>query len=170
MNYNSPLTHNAILYTWRQLFQRAGLKEFKLINNAYEANGVLFEYIENIKPESSARPKISVMRCNNKTWHGLLFNTKQIVRYGPTEDCLPCGIKPAFGEAVPTLFWGHGYEDGHKPFVEKMNDSTIIFYVDIIAATFFMLTRWEETLNTGRDEHDRFLATKSVAYKHGFFA
>ena len=40
--------------------------------------------------------------------------------------------------------------------------------LDIFAASFFMLTRWEEYVNKNRDIHDRFPATESLAYKQGF--
>ncbi len=39
---------------------------------------------------------------------------------------------------------------------------------DIISATFFMLTRWEEYANKERDAHNRFAAVSSVAFKNGF--
>ncbi len=39
---------------------------------------------------------------------------------------------------------------------------------DIVAATFFMLTRWEEKAVLKRDEHDRFMAADSLAYKNDF--
>ena len=40
--------------------------------------------------------------------------------------------------------------------------------LDIFAASFFMLTRWEEYVNRSRDEHNRFPATESLAFKEGF--
>jgi len=40
--------------------------------------------------------------------------------------------------------------------------------LDIFAASFFMLTRWEEYVNKNRDSHNRFPATESLAYKQGF--
>lgn len=40
--------------------------------------------------------------------------------------------------------------------------------LDIFAASFFMLIRWEEYVNKNRDAHDRFPATESLAYKQGF--
>ena len=40
--------------------------------------------------------------------------------------------------------------------------------LDIFAACFFMLTRWEEYVNKNRDSHDRFPAYESLAYKRGF--
>ena len=39
---------------------------------------------------------------------------------------------------------------------------------DIFAATFFMLTRWEETHSTERDAHGRFPANQSLAWKQDF--
>jgi len=38
----------------------------------------------------------------------------------------------------------------------------------IFAASFFMLTRWEEYVNKSRDSHNRFPAYESLAYKQGF--
>lgn len=39
---------------------------------------------------------------------------------------------------------------------------------DLIASSFFMLTRYEELINNIKDQHNRFPATESVAYKHNF--
>lgn len=44
----------------------------------------------------------------------------------------------------------------------------VIFGLDIIASTFFMLTRWEEFVNPVRDEFKRFPAKSSCALKHNF--
>ena len=47
-------------------------------------------------------------------------------------------------------------------------DNFIKLGSDIIASTFFMLTRWEEYVIEIRDSHNRFSAYESVAYKNGF--
>lgn len=39
---------------------------------------------------------------------------------------------------------------------------------DIFAASYFMLTRWEEFVNPARDIHHRFSAKDSLAYKYNF--
>ncbi len=54
-----------------------------------------------------------------------------------------------------------------KPTWTETKDE-IIVEADIIAATFFMLTRWEETLAGERDKHQRFLGKNSLAYQNGF--
>jgi len=40
--------------------------------------------------------------------------------------------------------------------------------LDIFSASFFMLTRWEEYVNRDRDNHNRFPAYESLAFKEGF--
>jgi len=40
--------------------------------------------------------------------------------------------------------------------------------LDIFSASFFMLTRWEEYVNENRDNHNRFPAYESLAFKEGF--
>lgn len=50
--------------------------------------------------------------------------------------------------------------------IENIPDT--IEELDIFAASFFMLVRWEEYVNKNRDLHKRFLACESLAYKQGF--
>jgi hypothetical protein len=53
--------------------------------------------------------------------------------------------------------------------IEDYNEfKTIYCTIDIFASSFFMLTRWEEYVNKTRDEHVRFPATASLAYRSGF--
>ena len=47
-------------------------------------------------------------------------------------------------------------------------NSTRNYPIDILASTFFMLSRWEEYVNPERDTHNRFPANASIAYKFGF--
>lgn len=39
---------------------------------------------------------------------------------------------------------------------------------DLIASTFFMLSRWEESVSKPRDQHGRFPAAASIAHQYGF--
>jgi len=48
------------------------------------------------------------------------------------------------------------------------NDKSIVIKGDIIAATFFMLTRWEEAVIATRDRNGRFPANKSLAVRFNF--
>jgi hypothetical protein len=75
---------------------------------------------------------------------------------------------PWLSNSVPVLFWGEETRDSHKLFAEHLPDGSVVFNADIIAAAFFMLSRWEETVVPTRDEHERFPGSASVAYKQGF--
>jgi hypothetical protein len=48
------------------------------------------------------------------------------------------------------------------------NSKLITCGLDIFASAFFMLTRWEEYVNKNRDNHNRFPATESLAFKNNF--
>ena len=53
-------------------------------------------------------------------------------------------------------------------YLKEENIPKSIKELDIFAACFFMLTRWEEYVNKTRDEHNRFPAYASLAYREGF--
>ena len=53
------------------------------------------------------------------------------------------------------------------PLIEKRGADTYIHY-DILGLTYWMLARIEEIGRTDLDNHDRFPATSSHAYKHGY--
>lgn len=53
------------------------------------------------------------------------------------------------------------------PLIEKRGSDTYVHY-DILGLTFWMLARIEEIGRTDLDNHDRFPATSSHAYKHGY--
>ncbi|QFR48889.1 hypothetical protein FJR48_03795 [Sulfurimonas lithotrophica] len=50
----------------------------------------------------------------------------------------------------------------------EVTNKEIISGIDIFASSFFMLSRWEEYVNKTRDEHNRFSAYDSLAYKNDF--
>lgn len=52
--------------------------------------------------------------------------------------------------------------------INNQQFKTIICGIDIFASSFFMLTRWEEYVNTNRDKHNRFPAYESLAFKNSF--
>lgn len=63
-------------------------------------------------------------------------------------------------EETPLLFG--------KPEVKKVND-TIVVYADIVASTFFLISRYEEMVRKDvRDVHKRFPGKESLPYRAGF--
>lgn len=47
-------------------------------------------------------------------------------------------------------------------------DSPYELNTDLFAATFFMLTRWEENVSKARDSHNRFSVYNSIAFRNNF--
>lgn len=43
-----------------------------------------------------------------------------------------------------------------------------ILHADLISSSYFMLSRWEETVDDQKDEHDRSTGKNSIAYKYDF--
>jgi hypothetical protein len=113
-------------------------------------------------------PLVIIIPASIAAWQRLLsLSPHALIRFSADQVMPPAEPLP-IGATVPVLFWGAGYEGSHKPFAERLDNGSVIFYADIIAATFFMLSRWEETVNDSRDEHGRFPAEASVAYQQGF--
>ncbi len=50
----------------------------------------------------------------------------------------------------------------------SVKENEIYCGIDIFASSFFMLTRWEEYVNENRDNHNRFFAIESIAFKNNF--
>ena len=50
----------------------------------------------------------------------------------------------------------------------EIKKESITSHIDIFATIFFMLTRWEEHVITSRDNHNRFRAIDSLAFKFDF--
>lgn len=157
---------NAIAYAWRQLLGRAAVPEANTRTEVVEALGVPFYYRAPETVRASKRCVI-VAPCRENAWNELLHRNSPL-SWVNSRSAFPDGVTPPFPGEIPVLFWGAGYEDGAKPFVEQRSDGAIIFYADIIAATLFMLTRWEETVAKDRDVHGRFPASASTALKLAF--
>lgn len=165
--WHSPLTSQAIAYSWRQLRQRVGFTGDDTSNTAFENLGIQVYYakLDEIKFD---QPSIIVIPCSDVAWKVLLESAPHSLTWLSVHQVVPDEVQLPFDDSVPILFWGDGYENGLKPFAECLSNGSVIFYVDIIATIFFMLSRWEETIIRVRDEHERFPAIASVAYKQGF--
>ena len=50
----------------------------------------------------------------------------------------------------------------------KFSSNRIVCEIDIFASVFFMLSRWEEQLQTKKDIHERYPISESIAFKYNF--
>lgn len=64
-------------------------------------------------------------------------------------------------EGLPVLFG--------KPLISRQQN-TLVVHADLPAAAFFMLTRYEELFQKGRDNHNRFDARHALAQRAGFLS
>jgi hypothetical protein len=114
-----------------------------------DIQGVEFQLTQDINEfESSKLSKLNyssekIDRCIQIVPEGFLFET----------DILQKEIK--------VNEWG-----GNKVFFETSKDSDVPF--DLLAASFYLISRYEEYLPFRADQHGRFEANQSLAYKHGF--
>jgi len=162
------LSQIAIQYTLSEILGRVALPlplSGKQLRTAFFSSLIRYTHPTRC---SSEYPCIYIAPSSPDRFHSLLLGECTPLFHVDVSKSLPVGEKPWTRDPLPVLFWGAGYEDGSKPFAERLEDGTVVFYADILAATFFMLSRWEETVVPVRDQHDRFPATASVAYRHGF--
>ena len=139
------------------------LKERKYILDVVctEFLGTEYEIVENTK-------------CQN--WKIKLENDKKLIFKDHFFNILPKDLEYLKPENIPKkveFFRNKFTNEKHIPIIYggprfEVSDSSITCEIDIFASSFFMITRWEECVNRNRDEHDRFPATESVAYKNGF--
>ena len=153
---------NAVRYAVHQLARRAeiGGSNLDILDVA-----LCYSELSTADPE---RPRLIIAPCPKSAWSTLLSQKANSLTWLPAEKVLPDGASLPIGKTIPVLIWGAGYEDGDKPFAERRDDGSIVFYADIIASTLFMLTRWEEMVSSAQDMHGRFPAEESVAFKQRF--
>lgn len=81
-----------------------------------------------------------------------------------TPASLPAEPLPRLGD-LPIIYQGRTRVPGHIALGERAVQTD----VDIVAATYFMVTRYEEVVGPVQlDEHGRFPASASLAYREGF--
>jgi len=73
-------------------------------------------------------------------------------------------VPPLVSRSLPVIY-GHELDSGTY---YRQSGSTGILGLDVFGSVFYCLTRYEEAVKPDRDKHDRFPATASLAFKHGF--
>lgn len=99
---------------------------------------------------------------NDQFWNDLNENNKNYL----SSDLLPAVVfefSIAVGDTTHKLLSLFG-----KPIKEQNASEKLILNADIIATSFFMLSRWEESINENLDIHNRFPDKEATAIKLGF--
>lgn len=116
------------------------------------------------------------IEVSNNTDYQLLFEDKKVVFKDQFFNCYPEKLSYLKIEAIPesVAFVKNQFTPesdipvlfGNDQLI--VDDNYILSGIDVFAASFFMLTRWEEYVNPTRDIHNRFSAKNSLAYKFSF--
>ncbi|NWG08346.1 MAG: hypothetical protein HXY35_16845 [Chloroflexi bacterium] len=160
------ISKKAELYTWRELARRAGLPIVDSEGTGFEHLNLPVHYGS---PEDAPKsPALIVCRSREEDWRRLLTLPLQDLRWIPSTETIPPGTRLPFNNPTPVLFWGVNADRSTTPFAEKLPNRSLVFHADILAGSFFMLSRWEETTGQPLDSHFRFPASASVAGRLGF--
>ncbi len=113
------------------------------------------------------KPFISFSASSAKSAYQLIALEKKPTLWISLRDVLPEGMTlPIDTDSLPALFYAES-EPGQPP-VEYSSVGILHFNIDLVSTTFFMLSRWEETVTPNRDEKGRFPGWASVAGRQGF--
>lgn len=164
MNYE--LSSRAIAYALRELAIRAGLSVGPGEDPFYSL-GVTVRYGDSewVDPEL---PSLIILPADKCAVSELLTSPTGSLEWLPIGQALPGSVTWPFGEALPILFRsGRGTPAG-APLATFQGERKVILHVDLVLATLFMLSRWEEYGVKTLDEHGRFTSTQSLAQRQGF--
>ena len=160
-------TSEAINYAWRELAKRAGITLQPNSHTGFESVGIatFYQPAETVAYDS---PKLIIEPADETAWGKIVKLPENSLSLMPIERVIPKNYPPIINKPLPILFWGQGNQAKNCPFASMPDSNSLIIHVDILSATLFMLTRWEETLPFKADQHGRFPAHASVAYRQGF--
>ena len=156
------LSSSAIQYSWRQIFYRLGIG---LAGNSFQLGGKQISFCYRQQPDKNkdlSDYTIIVQPADENAFDNLISGqTKELIRLSKSEFLPSTDIDFPIQE-LPILFWG---EQSSRQFAE-IHGNQLIVHADILASTFFMLSRYEEVVSTEKDKHGRFPFAASVCSKH----
>lgn len=158
------LTSEGLRYTWEQICQRAGL------SLQVSLEEIVLHYGEFTIGIVNDKLKIRVFRSTEQQWLSLVNSTDNSINRVDAKSVIPAGIPPFVDERIPILFPANEETLPAHLIEYDPEQHCLTINFDIIAAAYIMLTRWEETVIQARDQHNRFPATASIAYRQGFLS
>jgi len=144
-----------IEYAFHVLLSALGVKHeitpLSALSHDYEKRKTLVISYGQERTEIAAQHQIHIYESNLFNDHYLGYESMPEVPLSRFDD-------------LPIIYQGTNKVEGHV----RREENVIETDIDIIASSFFMLTRYEETILDQRDKFNRFPATASLAYKEGF--
>lgn len=156
------LTSSAIAYTWNQIFYRLGIshtgKTFKLGKHKIQ----FFYGDQSQSDRKQVDFSIVVQRCGNNDMDDMAAGRITKLTRLAKADFLPQNNIDFPIQELPILFRG----DNKSRKFATIKGNTLTIHADILAASFFMLSRYEEVKNDKKDKYGRFPFDASVCSRH----
>ncbi|MCB0010182.1 MAG: hypothetical protein KDE04_27140, partial [Anaerolineales bacterium] len=151
-----PLTSGAVAWGWQLLGERAGA----------DWEGLNLDLVYGASPAKVERPTVCIAPAAPESWRNLVPKTEASLDWLPAAAVLPAGERLPIGDQLPILCWGDGAT--RAQFATLISERVCQIHADILGAAVFMVSRWEETVSDSLDEHGRFPASASAAWRHRF--
>lgn len=154
-----PRTREGVQYAIEELWSRMGLPQ--------EVQSRVEIVYSEARPEPGSMPQVWIRRTTDTEIHNMAFGvTGSLVWLDPTAVFPTPEV--SWPDRVPVLFWGGGVQDRSRFATLDEQAQLVTIHADIIAATLYMLTRWEEVVREERDIHERFPGVLSAGFRLGF--
>ncbi|MDK2979818.1 MAG: hypothetical protein PWQ55_165 [Chloroflexota bacterium] len=157
------LTSAAIAYSWKQLIYRLGL-DYQADHINLNGKRIRCVYGTQANPaQDGAQFTLHIQACPENSLDEMVAGKPERLASLDAAQFLPAGLTDFPFESLPILFWG-------SPDINKfaaIEGHTLTLHADILAAAFFMLSRYEEIGSSQSDKHGRYLYSASVASRHG---
>lgn len=160
------LSKTEFKYSLKELLLRAGYNgNIEEIDRGYGCLGINFFYDE-MPRQTNYSPTITFKKSSPQDWDRLVNPHTSEIKWFDVKELMPPDYQTRESHKIPILFWGKHFKSEDKPII--FSKEKVVFNVDFVAAVFFMLSRWEETVVETRDKYDRFPAHASLAFRHNF--
>ncbi len=162
------LKEQEIKYTLFQIAKRAGVNDSPISQTPFENSPVKIFYgpEDQLNSDDIIEKAIVIHAINQGAFIDLLKTPKNNLEWVSSSKLLPPGSSISISKNIPILFPSGKFSQAKK--IVHINNHIVNINFDIVAATFFMLSRFEEYDLKLKDKFQRFRVIDSVAYKQGF--
>lgn len=156
------LSPSAIEYSWSQILYRLGTD---YSGNSFQLNNQRVQYSYGKMPsgqENKADYTIIIQKCGDNAFKDMVSGKTDKLTHLEKASFLPNAKMEFPFQQLPILFWG----DKNAGKFATIKGKTLTIHADILAASFFMLSRYEEVYSDNKDKHGRYPFSASVCSRH----
>lgn len=156
------LSSAAITYAWKQLFYRLGLDyQAGFINVGNKRVHCVYD-AQVPAADDKAAFTLQIQACPQTALDEMTAGKPDKLTSLSPSQFLPAGVADFLFDALPILFWG----DVSSAKFAEINGKKLTLHADILAAAFFMLSRYEEIDSPHLDKHGRYKYSASVSSRY----